>query len=85
MTRQRNGQIAHINIGSGEDLTIRELSEKVQTVTGYSGRVVWDPTQPDGTPQKLLDVSVLNRLGWKPGIPLSEGLRGVWGQIFSLT
>lgn len=71
----QNGQINHINIGTGEDLTIRELSEKVQAVTGYSGRVIWDPAQPDGTPQKLLDVSVLTRLGWKPGIPLSEGLR----------
>jgi len=70
----QNGQITHINIGTGEDLTIRELSEKVQAVVGYSGRVVWDRTQPDGMPQKLLDVSVLNRLGWKPGIALSEGL-----------
>ena len=70
-----NEQITHINIGTGEDLTIRELSEKVQSVTGYSGRVLWDHTQPDGSPQKLLDVSVLNRLGWKPGIPLPEGLR----------
>jgi GDP-L-fucose synthase len=71
----QNGRITHINIGTGEDLTIRELSEKVQAVTGYSGRVVWDHAQPDGTLQKLLDVSVLNRLGWKPGISLSEGLQ----------
>jgi GDP-L-fucose synthase len=70
----QNGQMTHINIGTGEDLTIRELSEKVQAVTAYSGRVLWDHTQPDGTPQKLLDVSVLTRLGWKAGIPLSEGL-----------
>jgi len=70
-----NGQITHINIGTGEDLTIRDLSEKVQAVTGFSGRVHWDHAQPDGTPQKLLDVSVLNRLGWKSGIPLSEGLQ----------
>ena len=71
----QDGQITHINIGTGEDLTIRELSEKVQAVTGYSGRVLWDAAQPDGTPQKLLDVSILNRLGWKSAIPLSEGLR----------
>jgi len=71
----QNGQISHINIGTGEDLTIRDLSEKVQAVTGYSGKVLWDHTQPDGTPQKLLDVSVLTRLGWKPGIPLPEGLQ----------
>jgi GDP-L-fucose synthase len=71
----QNGQISHINIGTGEDLTIRELSDMVKTVTGYSGRVLWDHTQPDGMPQKLLDVSVLNRLGWKPAISLDEGLR----------
>jgi GDP-L-fucose synthase len=70
----QNRQITHINIGTGEDLTIRELSEKVQAVVGYSGRLVWDRTQPDGMPQKLLDVSVLNSMGWKPGIALSEGL-----------
>ena len=44
-------------------------------MTGYSGKVLWDHTQPDGTPQKLLDVSVLTRLGWKPGISLPEGLQ----------
>jgi len=71
----QDGQITHINIGTGEDLTIRELSEKVQAVTGFSGKVLWDHTQPDGTPQKLLDVSVLNRLGWKSAIALSEGLQ----------
>ncbi|MDO9111332.1 MAG: GDP-L-fucose synthase [Desulfatirhabdiaceae bacterium] len=71
----QNGQTTHINIGTGEDLTIRELSDKVKAVTGYSGRILWDHTQPDGTPQKLLDVSILNRLGWKPAISLSEGLR----------
>jgi GDP-L-fucose synthase len=71
----QNGQITHINIGTGEDITIRELSDMVISVTGYSGRVLWDHSLPDGTPQKLLDVSVLNRLGWKPAISLSEGLR----------
>jgi len=71
----QNGQITHINLGTGQDLTIHELSEKVQAVTGYSGKVSWDASQPDGTPQKLLDVSILTHLGWKPGISLSEGLR----------
>ncbi len=69
-----NGRISHINLGTGEDLTIRELAEKVQYVVGYSGKVTWDTTQPDGMPQKLLDVSVLNSLGWKPGISLLEGI-----------
>ncbi len=71
----QDGQITHINIGTGKDITIRELSEKIQSVTGFSGRVLWDDTRPDGTPQKLLDVSILSRLGWNPDIPLSEGLQ----------
>lgn len=70
-----NGAITHINIGSGSDLTIRELSERIQALIGYSGRVIWDTTQPDGTPQKLLDVSLLYGLGWRPAVILDEGLR----------
>ncbi len=71
----RNGRISHINLGSGVDLTIRELAEMVRSVIGYSGTVIWDAAQPDGMPQKLLDVSVLNSLGWKPGISLLEGIQ----------
>ncbi len=70
----RNGQISHINLGTGEDLTIRELAEQVQAVIGYSGVVTWDAAQPDGTLQKLLDVSILKGLGWQPGISLPEGI-----------
>jgi GDP-L-fucose synthase len=70
-----NGQISHINLGTGEDLTIRELAEQVQGVIGYSGSVTWDVAQPDGMLKKLLDVSILNGLGWKPGISLQEGVQ----------
>ncbi len=71
----KNGNISHINVGSGEDLTIRKLAETVRAEVGYLGQVTWDVTKPDGTPQKLLDVSLINALGWKARISLPEGIR----------
>ncbi len=64
-----------INIGVGHDLTIRELAETVKTVVGFAGEIVLDPTKPDGTPRKLLDVSRLQAQGWQAGTSLEEGLR----------
>jgi GDP-L-fucose synthase len=64
-----------INIGFGEDLTIRELADIVAGIVGFDGPVDWDSTQPDGTPQKLLDVSRITSLGWKPRTSLAEGIR----------
>lgn len=64
----------HINVGCGQDLTILEIAELVAKVVGYSGRIVTNPEQPDGTPQKLLDVSRISGLGWHPRIALQEGL-----------
>ena len=63
-----------INIGVGEDLTIRDLTRMVGTVVGYKGAVIWDTTKPDGTPRKLLDVSRLRGLGWSAKTSLEEGL-----------
>ncbi len=63
-----------INIGSGSDLTIRELAALVAKVVGYSGEVRWDPSKPDGTPRKLMDSSRLFALGWKPQIELEQGI-----------
>ncbi|MFJ9921221.1 GDP-L-fucose synthase family protein [Streptomyces rubiginosohelvolus] len=63
-----------VNIGCGEDLTIRELAETVRDVTGYEGRIGWDTSKPDGTPRKLLDVTRLNALGFTPKIPLGDGI-----------
>lgn len=63
-----------VNVGYGSDITIRELVELVAETVGYEGRIVWDETKPDGTPRKLLDTSRINSLGWKPRIPLKEGL-----------
>ncbi len=64
-----------INIGCGEDLTIRELALLVAKVTGFAEEIVFDSSKPDGTPRKLLDVSLLKSLGWRPRISLEEGVR----------
>lgn len=64
-----------VNIGCGEDLSIRELAETVREVTGFGGRIAWDTAKPDGTPRKLLDVSRLRRLGFEPRVPLADGIR----------
>jgi len=63
-----------VNVGSGVEVTIRELAETIQSVVGFSGRLVFDPSRPDGTPRKLLDVGKLHRLGWRHKIELREGL-----------
>src|SRR5437667_6459130 len=63
-----------INIGCGEDISIRELAELICNVVGFNGDLAWDTTKPDGTPRKLLDVTKLRDLGWKPAIPLREGI-----------
>ena len=67
-----------VNVGTGEDLTIRELAEMVQRVVDADVEIIQDTTKPDGTPRKLLDVSRLNGLGWKASIPLEEGIRGTY-------
>ena len=63
-----------INIGTGTDVTIRELAEAVMQVVGFAGRIVYDHTKPDGTPRKLMDSSQLYSLGWRPAVPLGEGV-----------
>ena len=67
-----------INVGCGEDQTIWELAETIKKVVGFSGRLDFDTSFPNGTPQKILDISKINSLGWKPRIPLKEGLKQVY-------
>jgi GDP-L-fucose synthase len=67
-------QLQHLNVGTGVDLTIRELAEAVAEATGFRGTIAWDASKPDGTPKKQLDVSRLAALGWRARIPLREGL-----------
>lgn len=68
---------SHVNIGCGEDIRIKDLAEIIKKIVGYEGKIVWDASKPDGTPRKLLDVSKLNALGWKPKITLEDGIRQV--------
>jgi len=67
-----------INIGCGKDQTVKEIAAIVAEVVGYTGDVRWDQNKPDGTPQKLLDISKINKLGWKPKIALTDGIRNVY-------
>ena len=68
----------HVNVGVGEDVTIRELAEIVAEVVGFEGTLVWDRDKPDGTPRKLLDVRKINDLGWKAEIGLVDGIRATY-------
>ena len=67
--------LSHVNVGTGEDISIAGLAELIAKVTGYSGRISYDRSRPDGTPRKLLDVSLLSGLGWQSSIGLEEGVR----------
>lgn len=68
----------HINIGTGRDITIRDLAELIADVVGFKGRIVMDTTKPDGTPRKLLDIGKLAALGWQPSIDLKKGLESTY-------
>jgi len=68
-------KLSHINIGTGEDSTIRELAEQVAKVIGFAGSLVFDTSKPDGTPRKLLDISRLHKMGWRHNIELEEGIQ----------
>ena len=65
---------SHINIGSGEDVTIKDLATSIAIATGFTGEITWDATKPDGTPRKVMDVSRIKALGWKPEISLQDGI-----------
>ncbi len=71
----------HINVGTGEDQSIKALAESVKSVVGYDGELAWDSSKPDGTPRKLLDVSKLHGLGWKHKIELEDGIRRVYEEV----
>jgi GDP-L-fucose synthase len=67
-----------INVGVGEDVSIKELAELIQKITGFEGNIEWDSSKPDGTPRKLLDVSRISALGWKAQISLEDGIRSTY-------
>jgi GDP-L-fucose synthase len=70
-----------INIGTGEDVTIRELAQTVARVLGFQGTLVFDTTKPDGTPQKLLDVGRLHSMGWRHSTGLEQGIQRAWESV----
>ncbi len=72
-----------LNIGVGEDVTIKELAEIIRDITGFAGKIEWDTSKPDGTPRKLMDVSRLTAAGWKASTGLVEGIRAVYKEAFS--
>jgi GDP-L-fucose synthase len=72
-----------INIGTGEDLTIKELALTIANVVGYRGDVIWDTSKPDGTPRKLLNVDRINEMGWKAAIELRHGIESVYADYLS--
>jgi GDP-L-fucose synthase len=73
-----SNMVSHVNVGTGEDMAIRELATLVGEVVDYRGEIRFNPEYPDGTPRKLLDVSVLRRLGWQPKIGLRDGIRSAY-------
>ena len=68
-------EVSHINIGCGEDISISKLADMIADIVGYKGKIRYDSSKPDGTPQKLLDISRLKNLGWAPTVTLHEGIR----------
>ena len=74
---------SHINVGSGEDITIKELALTIARVVGYEGAIEFDPTKPDGAPRKLMDSSRLNSLGWRARVSLEDGLKLAYGDFLS--
>lgn len=69
-----------LNIGVGDDLSIRQLAELIKQISGFKGTIIFDPKKPDGTPRKLMDTSKLNALGWKPRISLEQGIASVYNE-----
>ncbi len=70
--------LSHINVGTGEDCSIEELSRLIADITGFTGDIIFDASKPDGPPRKLLDVSLIKSLGWKPQINLQDGLKSTY-------
>jgi GDP-L-fucose synthase len=79
--RHTQPMLSHINVGFGEDVTIAELAQAIADVVGFSGRIEFDPSKPDGTPRKLMDSTRLRSLGWQPAVQLEDGLGVAYTQF----
>ena len=75
--------LSHINVGTGSDVTIKELADTIKKVIGFSGDLVFDQSKPDGTPRKLMDVSLLSNLGWRASVSLESGLESSYADFLS--
>ena len=73
----------HVNVGSGKEITIKELAETIKRIVGFNGDLVWDKSKPDGTPRKLMDSSFLRNLGWQPKVDFEEGIKIAYGDFLS--
>jgi GDP-L-fucose synthase len=71
----------HVNVGSGEEVSIKELAETIKRVVGFSGNLTWDKSKPDGTPRKLMDSSFLRNLGWKPKVGFEDGIKSAYADF----
>lgn len=67
--------VSFVNVGTGKDMTIRQLAEMIKEIVGFEGEIIYDTSKPDGTPQKLLDISLMNQMGWKASTPIKDGLK----------
>lgn len=76
-------EAGHVNVGLGSDVTIAELANMVKAITGFEGELIWDTTKPDGTPKKLMDVSLINKMGWKAKTDLEAGIRNVYADVLA--
>ncbi|NCW94745.1 MAG: GDP-L-fucose synthase, partial [Actinobacteria bacterium] len=72
---EKYDQDEHLNVGTGEDMSILELAELIAKESGFAGEIVWDSSKPDGTPRKVLDISRIKALGWSPSVGIAEGVR----------
>ena len=81
---QNYDDFGHVNVGIGEDISIKDLALLIKKIVGYEGNLVWDTSKPDGTPRKLMDVSKINDMGWNAKIGLEEGIRDVYVKKFKI-
>ena len=72
---ENNEKLTYLNVGTAKDITIKCLAETIAEILNFKGKILWDETKPDGTPQKLLDIKNISNLGWKPKISLDNGLK----------
>ena len=72
---EKNNKLTILNVGTGKDITIKELAYKISDLTNYKGKIIWDSSKPDGTPKKLLNIQKIQSLGWEPKISLEQGIK----------